>query len=94
MYIELDHKLVPRKVEEINEKTELPGRIENESNESIGFLPDRYLLHKYEVKQGNIQDIFLQFEQEKLLKKEELRKRRESHQLRFYPKKKDLTQLM
>jgi len=88
MYIELDHKLVPRKVEEINEKTELPGRIENESNESIGFLPDRYLLHKYEVKQGNIQDIFLQFEQEKLLKKEESRKTEK----RFYPNKKDLTQ--
>ena len=90
MYIELDHKLVPRSVEDINEKTELPGRVKERAH---CFAPDKYLLNKYQVKQGNIQDIFIQFEQEKLVKKEELKKKEEKYRfLDSEPEKKRFKQ--
>ena len=57
MYVELDHGLVPRMLEDINESTKLPGR-------------DKKIVNIYEVKTGNIQDVFLSFEIKKLDMKE------------------------
>jgi hypothetical protein len=59
MYVELDHALVPRMVKDINETTELPGRAKNWGGK----------VNKYRVKKGNIQDVFLAFEVNKLDKK-------------------------
>ena len=63
MYIELDHGLVPRMLEDINESTKLPGR-------------DKKIVNKYEVKTGNIQDVFLSFEMNKLDMKEKANARK------------------
>merc|ERR1711892_1513100 len=58
MYVELDHSLEPRMLEDINELTELPGGDKKKKST------------KYEAKTGNIQDVFLAFEVNKLDKKE------------------------
>jgi len=70
MYVELDHDLVPRRIEDINEITELPGRDKKVANRGRSNL-----VNKYEVKTGNIQDVFLLFEKNKLDKKEEEKER-------------------
>jgi len=67
LYIGLDHKLVPRKLEDINDRTELPGR--NFSDRRLRYSTN--LLNKYDVKQGNVQDILIQFEKEKQARKDE-----------------------
>ena len=57
MYIELDHSLVARKVENINEKTVLEGR---EEVKGVGwFEPDRYLLNKYNISKLPVKDVLL-----------------------------------
>merc|ERR1711892_1180100 len=58
MYVELDHSLEPRMLKDINELTELPGGDKKKKST------------KYKVKTGNIQDVFLAFEVNKLDKKE------------------------
>jgi len=62
----LDHNLVPRKKEDIHSREELPGREKKKEERSYG---DSYKLRKYELKHGNIQNIFLEFEKGKLDKK-------------------------
>jgi len=77
MYIELDHALVPRKKEDIHSRDELPGREKDKDKERR--YGDSFKLRKYELKQGNIQETFLEFEKGKLDKKakneEELKRR-------------------
>jgi hypothetical protein len=67
MYVELDHGLVPRMLEDINEKTDLSGR---KKKGTKGLVGESNLVNKYEVKRGNIQDVFLAFEINKLDKNE------------------------
>lgn len=55
MYVELDHALVPGKIEDINKNTDLPGRVKPARNGP--FEPDRQLLNKYEVKKKSMMDI-------------------------------------
>jgi len=59
MFVELDYSLVPRMLKDINE---LP-------------VGDKKKFRKYQVKTGNIQDVFLAFEVNKLDKKEEFNNR-------------------
>jgi hypothetical protein len=66
MYVELDHGLVPRMIKDINERTELPGR--DKKGQKGG--KESNLINKYKVKTGNIQDVFLAFEVNKLDMKE------------------------
>jgi hypothetical protein len=67
MYVELDHGLVPRMLEAINERTELHGRNKKGTK---GLSGESNLVNKYEVKTGNMQDVFLAFEVNKLDKNE------------------------
>ena len=55
MYVELDHALVPGKIEDINKDTNLTGRVKQSRRDC--FDPDRYLLNKYEVKKQGIMEI-------------------------------------
>eukprot|EP00092_Neocalanus_flemingeri_P085556 GFUD01107661.1.p1 GENE.GFUD01107661.1~~GFUD01107661.1.p1 ORF type:complete len:425 (-),score=138.15 GFUD01107661.1:503-1777(-) len=73
MYIELDHALVPRKVGDINERSELPGRVQGGPGRVQGGpgRAQKYKLKKYEVKKGNIQNVFLAFEINKIERKVE-----------------------
>ena len=52
MYIELDHKLVPGKIEDINGDIILPGRPKNETQ-----WMSTLLMNKYKVEKGNIKTI-------------------------------------
>ena len=69
MYVELDHALVPRAVEDINETTKLPGNKDK--------------IKKYEVKEGNIQNVFLAFEINKLVRKAEADERMKKYGYNF-----------
>ena len=59
MYIEIDHKLVARHIDDINKKEDLPGR----KKVTIGASEDKFALFKeYEVKKQNIGRILHKFE--------------------------------
>jgi len=69
MYIELDHALVPRKIEDINDDEDLPGRIKDEDEKKSRV--HGYKIMKYEVERANTQNVFLKFEKQKLEKSAE-----------------------
>jgi len=69
MYIELDHALVPRKIEDINDNEDLPGRVQSQDEKNSRM--DSYKVKKYDVERGNTQNVFLEFEKQKLDKKAE-----------------------
>ena len=84
MYVELDHKLVPRKIEDINRKDELPGRVKpQEQNEGRKRRkPHRFLVNKYDVKKDGIQNVIQVFERRKNEMKEDDAKKRVKYEER------------
>jgi len=67
MYVELDHKLVPRKIEDINKNDELPGREKKKPSDC--FDPDTYLVKKYDVKRKNMQAVLNEFDKQRQVEK-------------------------
>jgi len=59
MYVEIDHKLVPRKIDDINDKVELAGRVKEEH--TIWQQPDKFWMNKYEIKHENMQTVLNKF---------------------------------
>lgn len=81
-YIELDHRLKPRKFEDINDNTELPDHKRDEAStkgDAFGFgRKDSFLVSKYTIEKKNVQHLIPLIEKNKLnvkKKEDEMRKR-------------------
>eukprot|EP00092_Neocalanus_flemingeri_P079403 GFUD01098924.1.p1 GENE.GFUD01098924.1~~GFUD01098924.1.p1 ORF type:complete len:425 (+),score=145.87 GFUD01098924.1:58-1332(+) len=84
MYVELDHGLIPGKIEDINVLHELSGEKKNN--------PREMNLNKYEIQKGNIQDLFQIIKKERVVNTEDsdrLRKEEEEDSRRNLFRKKE-----
>lgn len=72
-YIELDHRLKPRKLEEINDRAPLPDHKKDESAGKMrGFgEPDTFLVNKFNIEKKQVQSLIPLVEKIKLKRKKE-----------------------
>jgi len=60
LYVELDHKLVPRKIENINDQDNLPGR-EKPDKQGKFHSKDQFQVNKYNIDKKGIHEVIEEF---------------------------------
>ena len=70
MYIELDHKLVPGKVKDINENVTLKGQTRKQDADEP-FKASTLNVHKYNLRKGSMKEFLHHIEQNPIIKEDE-----------------------